>query len=146
MKHSIITTFLVFVVCTSIKSQTCGVFRTADDFIQNRITTPLTSEKQQKSLKFDDFFLRPIIRYRDGKYKQTLPMDSVFALRTYTGRIYRIFEHQAFELVDTTTICLYIQYLKKKVYLQTSKGKRYHFKQFTQRYYSLTRTSPIIKK
>jgi hypothetical protein len=124
--------------------QSCGIYRNFDDFQQNKISIPANPKFGKKAVQVSDFFLRPYVYIKTDSSKFKIGIDSVYAIRCSDGNIYRIWNENAYQFLDTGFLKIYSFTCTERVKSRYSRGIRYKDQQVTHYYFSKDYLMPII--
>ncbi|MBP1640720.1 MAG: hypothetical protein H6Q17_2303 [Bacteroidetes bacterium] len=125
MKQLLIAFMSLFLSIPSGKSQNmCGVYKTANDLKYQQFN--ITADRQTKghAIEVSNFFLRPYIYIHTGGKKIKIPMDSIYALKQYDEKIYRIWQRKCYQLIDSSFLLIFSYKNRITKMIPTSRSAR----------------------
>jgi hypothetical protein len=125
MKHLFIAFLSLLGSVSPGKSQiVCGLYKTADDLKYKHLSMTADRRAERGFLEVSNFFMRPYIYiHADGK-KLKIPMDSIYALQQYDGKIYRIWQRKCYQLIDSSALFLFSYENRITKMIPTSRSSR----------------------
>lgn len=116
----VITGALAFLLMTTTTyAQSGGLYSTADDFQQQKITYPVDCSNSKDRLKLNDLFgsSKGYIISKGEKHEFT--KSSVYGYRTCKNENYRFYKNSAYRIVDTAGFYIYYRNMQA----EPAKGK-----------------------
>lgn len=93
------TTALAFSVDAYTQRTSSGIYLSADDFYQSRLSRTRTDGKRH-CIRLNDFFGLPYVTVINGGRKHTYAKDSIFGIQTCDKVVYRFFKKGTYEVVN----------------------------------------------
>ncbi|MGE4568522.1 MAG: hypothetical protein AB7C90_04965 [Bacteroidales bacterium] len=135
---------LLFLLFPSAQAQPgCGIYRSYEDFMQQTISLPADPSLGRGAVRVSDLFLRPYVYVRTDSTHVKVPMDSIYALRCGNGRLFRVYQQQAYEVVDTGSIKIYTTNATRVVRRWRARGYRFFEEPSVRFFFSTDYRSPI---
>ena len=124
--------------------QTCGIYQTVSDYENEQLSITGNCKFGKKSVQISDFFLRPYIFIQSDECKIKFHQDSIYAVKSCEGNIYRIWNQKAYQILDTGNLCIYSLCYCKTVKLKTCRGYKYKSEKVINYYFSENDSCDIL--
>jgi hypothetical protein len=116
MKHypiPMLSSLAILVYATSI-AQSChtvaGIYLSYQDFRNQKISFPLHCDGKSEKLKLNVLLAGPTVTVQSNGERQTLDKDLLYGYSNCHGKRFRFYQHEAYEILDTSGFYLYYQY------------------------------------
>lgn len=102
MKHifllSLTAVFFTATVCAQTNSS--GIFRTAKDFLNNKLEYAIQCDSQSHKINTDPLFKRKLVMVKHEGKTYKLDKDSVYAVRYCSGVVERLYQRKVYLMVN----------------------------------------------
>lgn len=122
----------------------CGIYKTVDDFKNQRISIPGNCNYGNKAVQISDFFLRPYIYLKTETGKAKYHQDSIYAVQDCAGNMYRIRHQKSFQLIEKGNLNIYSYKYTGTIKKRTSRSVRLVQKEMTAYYFSVNDSSEVL--
>ncbi len=120
-----------------------GIYLSAEDFKQNKLSIIADTSKCKKAIKTDNFFCKPYITVQTASGKLRIHKDSVYAVRTNRNEIFRIENEKNYQLLDSSNLYIYKLEIIKSVPRKTLYTTRFEKETVIKYYFSTTKTGKL---
>jgi hypothetical protein len=122
----------------------CGIYKTVDDYQNQKISITGNCQYGKKAIQISDFFLRPFIYIKTEKGKAKFHQDSIYAVQDCSGNIYRIWHQKPYQLIEKAVFNIYSYKYMGTIKKRTSRSIRFENKEMTAYYFSVSDSAEIF--
>ena len=136
----------VLQLCVSMSgySQQCGVYKTVADYRGQHLSLVGDCKYGKGAIQVSDFFLRPYVYVRTELGKFKIHEDSVYAIQSCEGDVYRLDRQKVFRLLEKGVLNIYSYTYEGTEKKWGSRTIRYEKKEMVDYYFSVGDSSAIL--